>query len=116
MNMLHFITNICPYLTGKGIPNHFSEPGCKRRISPDLLPHATEAADLYRQHFGSVLTVHSTFELDPFKTEQYKLRTEIHFAEQYPDISHLFFRAANSDYETFKEALFHLINLTKRNV
>ncbi|XP_039890167.1 uncharacterized protein LOC120735054 [Simochromis diagramma] len=103
-------------IPGKGIPNHFAEHGCKRRISPELLPNALEAADLYRQHLGSALKEHSTFGVDPFTTEQDKLRTESHFAEKYPDISHLFFRAVNGDFMPYKEALLSLINITQRNV
>lgn len=80
------------------------------------MPNALEAADLYRQHLGSALKEYSTFGVDPFTTEQDKLRTESHFAEKYPDISHLFFRAVNGDFMPYKEALLSLINITQRNV
>uniref|UniRef100_A0A1A7XL76 Si:ch211-227p7.1 n=1 Tax=Iconisemion striatum TaxID=60296 RepID=A0A1A7XL76_9TELE len=103
-------------IPGKGIPNHFAEPGCKRRISAELLPNALDAADLYRQHLGSALKQHSTFGVDPFTTEQDKLRTESNFAEKYPDIAHLFFRAVNGDFTPYKEALLYLINRTQKNV
>ncbi|XP_058232051.1 uncharacterized protein LOC131344101 isoform X2 [Hemibagrus wyckioides] len=102
-------------IPGKGIPNHFAEPGCKRRITSELLPHSFGAADLYRQHVGSALTTHSTFGVDPFTTVQDKLRTENHFSEKYPDISHLFHRAVNNNFAPYKQALLYLTNTTQRN-
>nr|XP_020461071.1 uncharacterized protein LOC109963123 isoform X2 [Monopterus albus] len=102
-------------IPGKGIPNHFAEPGCKRRITSELLPHSLGAADLYRQHVGSALTAYSTFGVDPFTTEQVKNRTENHFSDKYPDISPLFYRAVNNDFAPYKEALLYLIHTTQRN-
>ncbi|XP_071063086.1 uncharacterized protein [Pseudochaenichthys georgianus] len=103
-------------IPGKGIPNDLAGSGCPKKIPQELLPHSLEAADLYKQHLGSQLTIHSTFGVDPFSTEQDKLTVENQFAEKYSDISDLFFRAANNDFAPYKEALLHLITTTQRNV
>lgn len=90
--------------------------GCPKKISQELLPHAVDAADLYSQQLGSSLTIHSTFGVDPFSTEQDKLTVENQFAERYPDMSDLFSRAVNNDFAPYKQALLFLITSTQRNV
>ncbi|GAA6066835.1 uncharacterized protein LOC122137508 [Tachysurus ichikawai] len=87
-----------------------------QKIPQELLPHSVDAADLYSQQLGSSLTTHSTFGVDPFSTEQDKLRVENQFAEQYSDISDLFSRAVNNDLAPYKQALLCLITTTQRNV
>ncbi|KAI7807115.1 uncharacterized protein LOC130558662 [Triplophysa rosa] len=103
-------------IPGKGIPNDLAGRGCPKKIPQELLPHAVDAADLYSQQLGSSLTIHSTFGVDPFSTEQDKLTVENQFAEQYPDISDLFSRAVNNDFAPYKQALLFLITSTQRNV
>ncbi|KAK9963850.1 hypothetical protein ABG768_007011 [Culter alburnus] len=91
-------------IPGKGITNDLA-----KKIPQELLPHSVDAADLYSQQLGSSLTTHSTFGVDPFSTEQDKLRVENQFAEQYSDISDLFSRAVSNDLAPYKQALLCLI-------
>ncbi|KAK2855301.1 hypothetical protein Q7C36_007170 [Tachysurus vachellii] len=103
-------------IPGKGVPNDLAGCGCPKKIPQELLPHSVDAADLYSQQLGSLLTTHSTFGVDPFSTEQDKLRVENQFAEQYSDISDLFSRAVNNELAPYKQALLCLITTTRRNV
>ncbi|KAK2838851.1 hypothetical protein Q7C36_013665 [Tachysurus vachellii] len=103
-------------IPGKGVPNDLAGCGCPKKIPQELLPHSVDAADLYSQQLGSSLATHSTFGVDPFSTEQDKLRVENQFAEQYSDISDLFSRAVNNDLAPYKQALLCLITTTQRNV
>ncbi|XP_060734882.1 uncharacterized protein LOC132851919 [Tachysurus vachellii] len=103
-------------IPGKGVPNDLAGCGCPKKIPQELLPHSVDAADLYSQQLGSSLTTHSTFGVDPFSTEQDKLRVENQFAEQYSDISDLFSRAVNNDLAPYKQALLCLITTTQHNV
>ncbi|KAL2091679.1 hypothetical protein ACEWY4_013942 [Coilia grayii] len=101
-------------IPGKGIPNHLASRGTMRRIRADLVPDATEAADLYERDMGSSLTRVSSFGSDPFMSEADKVRAEQLFTERYPNLSILFDNAVNYHYTPFKDALMYLIDVTKR--
>ncbi|XP_076843895.1 uncharacterized protein LOC143488839 [Brachyhypopomus gauderio] len=101
-------------IPGKGVPNHFAASGCPKQIAEELLPHASQAADLYREQLGSFLTRNSIFGMDPFSTTEDRASVERQFAETYPNISYLLEKTVNNDFTHFKDALLHLINLTKR--
>lgn len=58
--------------------------GCPKK---EVLPHATQEADMYQQDVGSSLTRISCFGTDPFSTEDNKMSPEQRFADDYPDIS-----------------------------
>ncbi|XP_077065758.1 uncharacterized protein LOC143718622 [Siphateles boraxobius] len=100
-------------IPGIGIPNHLAGTGTPRKITTDLLPDATVAADMYDRDMGSSLTRVSSFGSDPFLSEADKVRAEQHFAHYYPDLSVIFDSAVNYNYAPFKEALIYLIDVTK---
>ncbi|KAG1968665.1 hypothetical protein F2P79_003433 [Pimephales promelas] len=100
-------------IPGRGIPNHLAGTGTPRKITTDLLPDATVAADMYDRNMGSSLTRVSSFGSDPFLSEADKVRAEQHFARYYPDLSVIFDSAVNYNYAPFKEALIYLIDVTK---
>lgn len=100
-------------IAGKGIPNILAKGGCPARISEELLPQASVVADMYQQDVGSCLTRTSTFGTDPFSCEEDRSQAEEEFADHYPDITQCFDQAANYDFTPFKEAILHLINVTR---
>lgn len=87
--------------------------GCPAKISEELLPQASVVADMYQQDVGSCLTRTSTFGTDPFTCEEDKARAEQDFAERYPDITLCLDQAVNHDFTPFKEAILHLMNVTR---
>lgn len=101
-------------VVGKGIPNILAEGGCPAKISEELLPQASVVADMYQQDVGSCLTRTSTFGTDPFSCEEDRGQAEEEFADHYPDITRCFDQAVNYDFTPFKEAILHLINVTRR--
>lgn len=100
--------------TGKGIPNNLEDGGCLKKIGERLLPHASQAADLYQLDIGSSLTRVCCFGTDPFSSEEEKLSAEGRFAELYPDISFLFDSVVNQNNRPFQDALLHLIHITQQ--
>lgn len=111
--VLNITTNMC-VLKGKGIPNHLAGTGTLRKITADLMPDTTVAADMYERDMGSSLTRISSFGSDPFMSETDKVRAEQLFTQYYPDLSVLFDNAVNYNYTPFKDALIYLIDVTKR--
>ncbi|KAK0138165.1 hypothetical protein N1851_025521 [Merluccius polli] len=101
-------------IPGKGIPDQLAGTGTPRKITTDLLPDATVAADMYDRDMGSSLTRISSFGSDPFLSEADKVRAEQLFAQYCPDLSVVFENAVNYNYTPFKEALIHIIDVTKR--
>ncbi|XP_018927648.2 uncharacterized protein LOC109054865 [Cyprinus carpio] len=101
-------------IPGKGIPNQIAQGGCAKKISAALLPHGTEAADLYMNTLGSSLTRVSAFGTDPFTSEHEKATVEQLFSEKWPDITYLLNNTVNKNFLPFKEALVCLVNLTQR--
>nr|XP_055066423.1 uncharacterized protein LOC129448235 [Misgurnus anguillicaudatus] len=101
-------------IPGKGIPNQIAQGGCAKKISAALLPHGTEAADLYMNTLGTSLTRVSAFGTDPFTSEHEKATVEQLFSEKCPDITYLLNNTVNKNFLPFKEALMCLVNLTQR--
>ncbi|KAI7793865.1 uncharacterized protein LOC130545384 [Triplophysa rosa] len=101
-------------IPGKGIPNYLTGSGTPRKITIDLLPDATVAADMYDRDMGSSLTRISSFGSDPFLSEVDRVRAEQHFAQYYPHLSVVFDSAVNYNYGPFKDALICLIDVTRR--
>lgn len=101
-------------IPGKGTPNCLAAGGCPKKLGEELLPHASQAADMYQQDVGSSLTRVSCFGTDPFSTEEDKISAEQLFAEQYPDISVLLDNVVNYNFVPFQDALLDLINITQQ--
>ena len=90
--------------TGKGTPNCLAAGGRPKKLGEELLPHASQAADMYQQDVGSSITPVSCFGTDPFSTEEDKISAEQLFAEQYPDISVLLDNVVNYSFVPFQDA------------
>ncbi|XP_072573404.1 uncharacterized protein [Paramormyrops kingsleyae] len=103
-------------IPGKGIPNQLAGGGCPKKVSEVLLPHASEAANLYNEELRSTLTTDSSFGTDPFTYEEQKATVERVFTETYPDIAELLNSTVNKNHSPFKDAVLYLINLTKRHM
>ena len=88
--------------------------GCPKKLREELLPHASEAADLYQQDVGSSLTRVSCFGTDPFSNEEDKTAAEHRFAEYHPDMSLLLNNVVNYNYVPFQDALLRLIHITQQ--
>ncbi|GAA6102419.1 uncharacterized protein LOC122140934 isoform X1, partial [Tachysurus ichikawai] len=101
-------------ILGKGIPNLLARDGCKRRISEQLLPRASEAADLYRQEMGHSLTTPSAFGIDPFQSEEDKIRAETEFNALYFDLDNVLNYTVNEYYRPCQYCLSELVNITRR--
>nr|XP_046256591.1 uncharacterized protein LOC124065345 isoform X1 [Scatophagus argus] len=101
-------------IPSKGTPNHLAAGGCPKKVGDELLPHASQAADMYQQDVGSSLTRVSCFGTDPFTTEDDKISAEQRFAEEYSDISVLLDNAVNYNFAPFQDALMLLINITQQ--
>lgn len=80
--------------------------GCPKKLGDDLLPHASQAADMYQQVVG--------FGTDPFSNEGDKISAEQRFAEGYPDISVLLDYVVNYNFAPFQDALLYLINISQQ--
>ncbi|KAL1252312.1 hypothetical protein QQF64_020108 [Cirrhinus molitorella] len=98
----------------KGIPTLLARDGCKARISEQLLPSASDAADLYRQEMGHSLTIPSAFGMDPFRCEEDKIRAETEFNSIYCDLVTVLNNTVNEYYRPYQECLVELINITRR--
>lgn len=88
--------------------------GCLNKISEDLLPNSTAAANMYLQEMGSTLTTPTTFGIYPFQIEDCT-HAEQSFNEQFPDLSILYNSVANNNYRDFQEAVMCLIHTTLRH-
>ncbi|CAM4598533.1 unnamed protein product [Leuciscus chuanchicus] len=101
-------------IPGKGIPSYLAREGCPKRISTDLLPEASVAADWYEQEVGSLTRV-SHFGTNPFQSAQDQETAEREFALQWPDVTVMLDNAVNNQPEDFKSGLQGLIDLTRRH-
>ncbi|KAM6952070.1 uncharacterized protein PEZ65_009234 [Lycodopsis pacificus] len=72
-------------IPGKGIPSYLAREGCPKKLSTDLLPDASVAADWYEQEVGSLTRV-SQFGTNPFHSAQDQEAAERAFALQCPDV------------------------------
>ncbi|XP_056326001.1 uncharacterized protein LOC130238907 [Danio aesculapii] len=102
------------YITGKGIPNLLARDGCKTRIVEELLLRASEAAELYHQEMGQRLTSSSAFGIDPFRSEEDKIRAETEFNSLYFDLEDVLNYTVNEYCHLFQDCLTQLINITRR--
>lgn len=102
-------------ITGKGIPNQLAKDGCLKKVPEGLLPHATEAANMYQREVGNPLTRVSCFGTDPLQLEQ-KITVERQFAEAFPDVTCLYNSVVNKDFKPFQDAVGHLIDLTNSHI
>ncbi|XP_073688666.1 uncharacterized protein [Garra rufa] len=101
-------------IPGRGVPNALGEGGCFKKISEDLLPNSTAAANLYFEEMGSSLTTPTTFGIYPFSTEEDCAHAEQSFIEQFPDLPILYNSVAHNNYRNFQEAVMCLIDVTRR--
>ncbi|KAK9535816.1 hypothetical protein VZT92_008173 [Zoarces viviparus] len=92
----------------------FSPQQCPKKLSTDLLPDASVAADWYEQEVGSLTRV-SQFGTNPFHSAQDQEAAEREFALQCPDVSVLLDNAANNLPQPFKDGLKGLIDITRRH-
>ncbi|XP_072564841.1 uncharacterized protein [Paramormyrops kingsleyae] len=100
-------------IPGKGVPNTLAQSGCVKKITVDLLPHASEAADLYESETGSSLTRCSSFGKSPFSSEEDQAHAEGQFAQLYPDMNVLYENVVNHNPRPFQDAILHLIHLSR---
>ncbi|XP_028448964.1 uncharacterized protein LOC114565241 [Perca flavescens] len=101
-------------ISGKGIPSYLAREGCPKRVSTDLLPESSVAADWYEQEVGSLTRV-SHFGTNPFQSAQDQEAAEREFALQWPDVSVMLDNAVNNQPENVKSGLQDLIDLTRRH-
>ncbi|KAK9519996.1 hypothetical protein VZT92_022683 [Zoarces viviparus] len=101
-------------IPGKGIPSYLAREGCPKKLSTDLLPDASVAADWYEQEVGSLTRV-SQFGTNPFHSAQDQEAAEREFALQCPDVSVLLDNAVNNMPQPFKDGLKGLIDITRRH-
>lgn len=100
------------YIAGRGIPNALASGGCPVKIAEDLLPCASDAADLYDAERGSSLTRQSSFGRDPFASEEERNLAQGHFSEAFGDLSVLFDHTVNNNPGPLEDALQHLIRVS----
>ncbi|XP_062420889.1 uncharacterized protein LOC134132801 [Pungitius pungitius] len=100
-------------IPGKGIPTRLARDGCPKKLSPDLLPDASVAADYYEEEVGSLTRV-SIFGTNPFQDTQDQEAAELEFALQCPDINALLDNAVNNLTQPFKDGLKNIIDITRR--
>lgn len=101
-------------LLGKGISSYLAREGCPKRVSTDLLPESSVAADWYEQEVGSLTRV-SHFGTNPFQSAQDQEAAERESALQWPHVSVMLDNAVNNQPENFKSGLKGLIDLTRRH-
>ncbi|XP_056265526.1 uncharacterized protein LOC130190237 isoform X2 [Pseudoliparis swirei] len=101
-------------IPGRGIPNYLARDGCPNKLSTDLLPNASVAADWYDQEVGSLTRV-SDFGTNPFPSLQDQEAAVREFALQCPDTSVLLDNAVNNLPQPFKHGLKGLIDISRRN-
>ena len=90
-----------------------AEGGCQIKLSADLLPPSTEAADQYCQETGGNLTRQSTFGTSPFTCAAEQQRVEQDFAVRHQDMGSLFDKTIKRQPEPFQEAVLSLIDIVK---
>ena len=100
--------------SGKGIPSHLAQDGCKKKIAEGLLPEATDAAELYRQEMGHRLTNVSVVGTDPFQSDEDKNRAETEIHHLCSDLSALFNYTLHEHYGPFQNCVMDVINITRR--
>ena len=88
--------------------------GCPKKLSADLLPEASVAADWYDQEVGSLTRV-SHFGTNPFQSAQEQEAAEREFDLQCPNVGVLLDNAVNNLPQPFKDGLKGLINITRRH-
>ncbi|XP_076876123.1 uncharacterized protein LOC143525735 [Brachyhypopomus gauderio] len=103
-------------IPGKGIPNVLARHGCYTKLSEDLLPDASTAANQYQLEVGSSLTRVSSFAVDPFPSDTDKEQAERQFGENYPNMFYLLESTVNHQNGHLQEALKLLIDITRRNI
>ncbi|KAL1252276.1 hypothetical protein QQF64_020072 [Cirrhinus molitorella] len=91
-------------LQEKGYQTHWLKVDFQQRFQRNSV-----VADMYQQDVGSCLT----FGTDPVTCEEDKARAEQDLAERYPDITLCLDQAVNHDFTPFKEAILHLMNVTR---
>ncbi|XP_049326730.1 uncharacterized protein LOC111191866 [Astyanax mexicanus] len=103
-------------IPGKGIPNLLAQGGCPKKVSPDLLPDATEAANQYDQEVGASLTRLSTFGRNPFHCPEDQEAAEREFSLQCHDIALLFENAVNYQPVQFQNGIKLLVDIVRKYV
>ena len=86
-------------ISGRAIPAVLAVDGCSKKISADLLPEASLAADLYEREVGSLTRV-SQFGTNPFQTEQDQAAVEAEFVRRSPDVTVMLDNAVNNQPQT----------------
>lgn len=87
--------------------------GCQKKISVDLLPNASEAADWYDREARSSLTRVSAFGRNPFQSAEDQEAVDRQFSTQCPDICSLFESAVNFQHAQYQNALKTLIDIVR---
>ena len=113
--MLHILSLTDFIITGRGRPIDMKTTTSTAEVTQDNFPSAEEAAQLYTQEIGGVLSEPRPFAQSPFTSEQEENRADALFFENINhDISALLNHAVNRNYEPFKNALVCMIDMTRR--
>ena len=103
------------FCTGRGVPNHLAENGCKVKLSEELLPSPPEAAVWYDRELNSSLARDSCFGQDPFTTPEAKMRAEAEFVAVFTNMAVMYEGAVHNHFKPFQDALLYLIDSARRH-
>ncbi|XP_077060372.1 uncharacterized protein LOC143712032 [Siphateles boraxobius] len=100
-------------IPGNGVPDHLAHGGCPKKVSPDVLPDAVDAANCYDSEVGSSLTRESSIGRNPFLHLEDQEAAQREFSLHYPNICLLFESAVNFQPDHFKHAIRKLIDIVR---